>query len=124
MKRNDEAGFTLISVILAVAILSIGIMALGRSQTLLVRAQATSAQRDIALGIARNYIEEVRSRTAIPASEGAGGGGRDRHGRARAATTGARSPSRTSATTSTRPRASVTYPRGPRPIEIVTLIYR
>ena len=36
MKRNDEAGFTLISVIVAVAILSIGILALGRSQAMLV----------------------------------------------------------------------------------------
>src|SRR5512147_1621081 len=70
MKRNSESGFTLISVIMAVVILSIGILALGRSQALLIRAQATSAERNIALGIARNYVEEVRSRTAIPASEG------------------------------------------------------
>ncbi len=123
MKRNDEAGFTLISVILAVAILSIGIMALGRSQTLLIRAQATSAQRDVALGIARNYIEEVRSRTSIPASEGAVAV--DETG-----TPVAGGHYRRSLTVADlgndlyRATASVTYPRGPRPIDIVTLIYR
>jgi Tfp pilus assembly protein PilV len=123
MKRNDEAGFTLISVILAVAILSIGIMALGRSQTLLVRAQATSAQRDVALGIARNYIEEVRSRTSVPASEG--GVTVDETG-----TPVAGAPYVRSLTVSDlgndlyQATARVTYPRGPRPVDIVTLIYR
>lgn len=123
MKRNSEAGFTLISVILAVAILSIGIMALGRSQTLLIRAQAVSAQRDVALGIARNYVEEVRSRTAIPTSEGAVAV--DETG-----TAAAGGHYRRSLTVSDlgndlyRTTASVTYPRGTRPIEIVTLIYR
>lgn len=123
MKRNGEAGFTLISVIVAVAILSIGILALGRSQAMLVRAQATSAQRDIALAIARNYVEEVRSRTAVPTSEGAtavdetgtatGGGKYQR--------------SLTVADLGNnlyRATCSVTYPRGPQPIQLVTLIYR
>jgi Tfp pilus assembly protein PilV len=123
MKRNREAGFTLISVIIAVVILSIGIMALGRSQAMLVRAQATSAQRNVALGIARNYVEEVRSRTTALASEGvvmvdetgtiAAGGvyGRslnivDLGGSLWEAT------------------CNVTYPRGPNPVQIITLIYR
>ena len=123
MKRNSEAGFTLISVILAVAILSIGIMALGRSQTLLIRAQAVSAQRDIALGIARNYVEEVRSRTAVPASEGATavdetgtatGGGKYQ----RSLTIADLGNNLYQAT------CNVTYPRGPQPVQIVTLIYR
>ena len=123
MKRNSEAGFTLISVILAVAILSIGIMALGRSQTLLIRAQAVSAQRDVALGIARNYVEEVRSRTAVPTSEGVVAV--DETG-----TAAAGGHYRRSLTVSDlgnnlyRATASVAYPRGTQPIEIVTLIYR
>ena len=123
MKRNHEAGFILISVIMAVVILSIGILALGRSQAMLVRAQATSAQRDIALGIARNYVEEVRSRTAVPTSEGATavdetgtatGGGKYQ----RSLTIADLGNNLYQAT------CNVTYPRGPQPVQIVTLIYR
>ena len=123
MKRNGEAGFTLISVIMAVVILSIGIMALGRSQAMLIRAQATSAQRDVALGIARNYIEEIRSRTAIHVSEAstvvdetgtAAAGGKYR----RSLTVADLGNDLYQAT------CNVTYPRGPQPVQIVTLIYR
>jgi type IV pilus modification protein PilV len=123
MKRNSESGFTLISVIIAVVILSIGILALGRSQAMLVRAQATSAQRDIALGLARNYIEEVRSRTAVPTSEGATL--LDETGTAVAG--GHYSRSLTVADLGNdlyQATCSVTYPRGPQPVTIVTLIYR
>jgi len=123
MKRKHEAGFTLVSVIMAVVILSIGIMALGRSQAMLVRAQAVSAHRDVALGIARNYIEEVRSRTAVPASEGAvavdetgtlAGGGKYR----RSLAVSALGDGLYEAT------CSVDYPRGQQPVTIITLIYR
>jgi Tfp pilus assembly protein PilV len=123
MKRTREAGFTLVSVILAVVILSIGIMALGRSQAMLVRAQATSASRNIALSVARNYIEEVRSRTTVPASEGAVAV--DETGTAvadgkymRSLTVSDLGDDLYEAT------CNVTYPRGQQPIQIVTLIYR
>lgn len=123
MKRHSEAGFTLISVIMAVVILSIGIMALGRSQAMLVRAQATSAQRDVALGIARNYIEEVRSRTAIPISEGAVAV--DETGTATAGGYYGRSLSIADLGNDLyEATCNVTYPRGPQPVQIVTLIYR
>lgn len=123
MKRSSEAGFTLVSVIMAVVILSVGILALGRSQAMLVRAQATSEARNVALGIARNYIEEVRSRTAIPASEGAtvvdetgtvSGGGHY----SRSLTVSDLGNGLYQAT------CNVTYPRGTQPVQIVTLIYR
>jgi len=123
MKRSNEAGFTLISVILAVVILSIGILALGRSQQMLIRAQATSEARNVALGIARNYIEEVRSRTAIPASEGntvvdetgtASGGGHY----ARSLTVTDLGEGLYQAI------CNVTFPRGAQPVQIITLIYR
>lgn len=123
MKRNNEAGFTLISVIMAVVILSIGIIALGRSQAMLIRAQATSAQRDIALSIARNYVEEVRSRTTQPVSEGASAV--DETG-----TLAASGKYRRSLTVADlgdglyQSTCSVTYPRGPQPVQIITLIYR
>lgn len=123
MKRNGEAGFTLISVIMAVVILSIGIMALGRSQAMLVRAQATSAQRDVALGIARNYVEEVRSRTTVPASEGATAV--DETGTAVGGGKYSRSLTITDLGDNLyRASCDVTYPRGPSPVTIITLIYR
>jgi type IV pilus modification protein PilV len=123
MTRTREAGFTLISVMMAVVILSIGILALGRSQAMLVRAQATSAQRDIALSIARNYVEEVRSRTTALASEGAVAV--DETGTPSAA--GAYRRSLTVADLGNnlfQTTCDVTYPRGTRPMQIVTLIFR
>ncbi|HMU62400.1 MAG TPA: prepilin-type N-terminal cleavage/methylation domain-containing protein [Gemmatimonadales bacterium] len=123
MKRTSEAGFTLISVIMAVVILSIGIMALGRSQAMLVRAQATSASRDVALGIARNYVEEVRSRTTQPASEGATAV--DETGTASAGGHYSRSLTVSDLGDGLyQAICSVTYPRGQQPVQIITLIYR
>jgi len=123
MKRNGEAGFTLISVIMAVVILSVGILALGRSQAMLVRAQATGAQRDVALGIARNYIEEIRSRTAIPVSEGSVAV--DETGTAVAGAHYRRSLTIADLGNDLyQATCNVTYPRGPQPVQIVTLIYR
>jgi len=123
MKRQREAGFTLISVIMAVVILSIGIMALGRSQAMLVRAQATSANRDVALGIARNYVEEVRSRTTQPASEGAVAV--DETGTAVAGGKYQRSLTVSDLGDGLyQAICNVTYPRGPQPVQIITLIYR
>jgi Tfp pilus assembly protein PilV len=123
MKRNREAGFTLISVIMAVVILSIGIMALGRSQAMLVRAQATSAQRGVALGIARNYIEEVRSRTTALASEGVAMV--DETGTLAAGGVYGRSLAIVDLGNSLwEATCNVTYPRGPVPVQIITLIYR
>lgn len=123
MSRNREGGFTLISVIIAVVILSVGIMALGKSQGMLIRAQATNAERNVALGIARNYVEEVRARTAVPASEPA----------TRVDATGtlaANGAYRRSLDIADlgnnlyQATCNVTYPRGTVPVSIVTLIYR
>ncbi len=123
MTRQREGGFTLISVIIAVVILSVGIMALGKTQGMLIRAQATNAERNVALGIARNYVEEVRSRTAVPASEPS----------ARVDATGALSGTGAYRRTLDvadlgnnlyRATCNVTYPRGTVPVSIVTLIYR
>lgn len=58
--RRD--GFTLISVMMAVMLLTIGLLALGRTQAVLLGAQATAASRTSALSVARAYMEEVRAR--------------------------------------------------------------
>jgi len=123
MKRNNEAGFTLVSVIMAVVILSIGLLALTKSQSLLVRAEAMSAQRSIALGIARNYIEEVRSRTPDPVAEPAVSV--DETGTL--AATGKYRRSLEVADLGNnlyRVTCNVIYPRNTTPVSIVTLIYR
>jgi len=123
MKHTNEGGFTLLSVIVAVVILTVGILALGRSQAMLIRAQATTAERNIALGIARNYIEEVRARTSVPASEGATVV--DESGVASAG--GAYQRSLTVADLGNnlyQATCNVTYPRGTQPVQVVTMIYR
>lgn len=58
----SREGFTLISVMIAVMLLSVGLLALARTQSELVRAQATAATRSSALESARAYMEEVRAR--------------------------------------------------------------
>ncbi len=123
MKRNSEAGFTLISVIMAVVILTIGLLALTKSQAVLLHAQSTSAMRSVALGISRNYVEEVRSRTPDPVAEPAVSV--DETG-----TLAADGKYRRSLEVADlgnnlyRVTCNVTYPQGAQPVQIVTLIYR
>ncbi len=62
-KRND--GFTIISVLVAIVMLSMGILALSRNGTMAMAAQNTAGLRTTALGIARAHMERVRSRPAI-----------------------------------------------------------
>lgn len=61
MIRN-ERGFSLISTLIAVVILSIGILALAKTSAAVVRAGAQAASRTEAVSVARAYMEEVRSR--------------------------------------------------------------
>ena len=60
MRRED--GFTILSVLVAIMMLSIGILALSRSGTQAMMAQTLAGHRTTALGIARAYMEDVRSR--------------------------------------------------------------
>jgi Tfp pilus assembly protein PilV len=123
MKRNNEAGFTLISVIMAVVILSIGLLALTKSQSLLIRAEAMSAQRSVALGIARNYVEEVRSRIPDPTAEPAVSV--DETGTLAAAGKYRRSLEVADLGNNLyQVTCNVIYPRNTTPVSIVTLIYR
>lgn len=59
---RNEKGFTLISVLVAVVILVIGILALTKTSAGVVRASAQAASRTEATSVARAYMEEVRSR--------------------------------------------------------------
>ena len=60
--RNNEQGFTLVSVLIAVVILTIGILALAKTSATVVRSSARAATRSEAVSLARAYMEEVRSR--------------------------------------------------------------
>ncbi len=60
MRRKD--GFTIISVLVAIVMLSIGILALSRSGTQAMAAQTLAGNRSTALAIGRAYMEAVRSR--------------------------------------------------------------
>lgn len=60
MRRED--GFTIISILVAIVMLSIGILALSRSGTQAMAAQTLAGNRSTALAIGRAYMEAVRSR--------------------------------------------------------------
>ncbi|HEY7481798.1 MAG TPA: prepilin-type N-terminal cleavage/methylation domain-containing protein [Gemmatimonadales bacterium] len=60
--RRARRGFTLISVLIAVVMLSVGLLALAKVQTSIVRTQRETALRSVALSVARSYVEEIRSR--------------------------------------------------------------
>ena len=62
MRRED--GFTIISVLVAIVMLSIGILALSRSGTQAMVAQTLAGNRTTALAIGRAHMEAVRSRPA------------------------------------------------------------
>lgn len=59
---RSEAGFTLISVMVALVMLTIGLLALAKVQTSMVRTQRLTAMRTFALDVARGYTEELRAR--------------------------------------------------------------
>jgi len=61
--RTNEQGFTLVSVLMAVVILTIGILALGKTSAMVVRSSNRAATSTQAVSLARAYMEEVRSRT-------------------------------------------------------------
>ena len=70
--RRAEQGFTLISVMIALVMLTIGLLALAKVQTTLARTQSNATLRGAALTVARSYTEEIRSRDPWTlASEGA-----------------------------------------------------
>ena len=63
IKRNN--GFTIISVLVAIVMLSVGILALSRTGTMAMASQNAAGLRTTALAIARAHMEDVRSRPAI-----------------------------------------------------------
>ena len=59
---RPRQGFTLVSMIVAIVLLTVGIMALANANTNTIKYQAMAQNRTNAVAIARAYLEEVRSR--------------------------------------------------------------
>ena len=123
-RPQNEAGFTLVSVLIAITLLTVGLMALAKTQTVMVQTQAGVATRSTALAIAQGYTEVIRSRDpATLVSEAAVSV--DDQGQPSAQGKFSRSTVVTDdATNLVRVRVQVDYPRARMPIEIITLIYR
>jgi type IV pilus assembly protein PilV len=123
-QTRNTRGFTLVSVLVALLILTIGLLALAKAQAQLVSTQGDTANRSTALTIARGYTEVLRSRDPwtlasepVTAVDDQG----------QLAVNGAF----TRATTVTvlqnnllQVQVDVTYPRGQLPVNILTMIYR
>jgi type IV pilus assembly protein PilV len=120
---RDERGFTLISVLLAVMILIIGLVALARTQTLLTAAESGVSNRSVALSVATAYLEQLRGAdpsTLVSEAPVAV----DADGQPSAAGPYQRSTVVTlDQTNLVRLRVVVAYPHGPTPVELVALLY-
>jgi type IV pilus assembly protein PilV len=123
-RARDERGFTLISVILAVMMLTIGLVALVRTQGVLTAAESSVSSRAVALAVGASYLERLRgSDPAKLASEAAVRV--DADGELAANGPYQRSTVVTlDQTNLVRLRVIVAYPRGPVPVELVALLYR
>ena len=121
---RNEGGFTLISVLVAVVILAFGLMALARTQSILMSAQTGVANRSAALGVAAGYLEQLRSRDpATLVTEAAVAVN------AEGQPTAGGPYYRSTVVTLDQPnllrvRVLVTFARASQPIELITLIYR
>lgn len=124
MTLRDKRGFTLVSVLVALAILSIGLLALARAQAAIVASQGNLANRTTALTIARDYAEVLRSRspwTLVSETPVAV----DSRGVAAANGAYRRSTNVTVLQNNLiQVQILVTYPRASVPVDITTLIYR
>jgi type IV pilus assembly protein PilV len=123
-RMRNERGFTLISVLLAVMMLLIGLVALARTQALLAAAESGVANRSGALAVATAYLEQRRGAdpstlaSEAPVAVDADG---------QPSATGPYQ--RSTVVTLDQPnlvrlRVLVAYPRGPNPVELVALLYR
>lgn len=121
---KNERGFTLISVLLAVSMLTIGLLALARTQALLTSSENGVSNRGIALAIAADRLEQLRgSDPATLASEAAASV--DAKGQASASGPYQRSVSVTlDQANLLRLAVTVTYPRMTAPVRLEALIYR
>jgi Tfp pilus assembly protein PilV len=63
-RTSNRGGFALISLMVALFLLSIGVMAVGAANVSRIREQTSATTRARALNIARSHLEELRARDA------------------------------------------------------------
>lgn len=63
--RRGDAGFSLVSVVVALVLLSVGVLSLSNVMTQSVTMQTIASTRTSALYIAQTHMEEVRSRDPL-----------------------------------------------------------
>jgi Tfp pilus assembly protein PilV len=121
---RDERGFTLISVLLAVIMLTIGLVALAKTQAMLAQSESGVSDRAVALAIATDRLEQLRgSDPTTLASEPAAAV--DADGQLSATGAYQRSTEVTQDQANLlRLKVIVTYPRMTRQVELEALIYR
>lgn len=75
VKRNSQAGFTLVELLVAVVILSVGLLGLAQLQVSAIRTNAQSASSTAATALAQRIVEEVAAMSSEdPMFDGPGGG--------------------------------------------------
>ena len=67
MKHNNDSGFTLIEVLVAIALLSIGLLALGMMQAYFAEGNARSRQLTHATDVGINKVEELANDNSLSA---------------------------------------------------------
>lgn len=118
-----EKGFTLISVLLAVVMVSVGLIALARTQSGLLASQQNTENRDVATAIAASYMEDLRGRNPAtlvsepPLAVDAEGQPLPSGPFVRTTTVTPDNPNLL------RVEVQVAYPRGTQPIALTTLIF-
>jgi type IV pilus assembly protein PilV len=126
MAMNKRAGFTLISVMIAVVILAIGILALSRTLTGVMAANTKAGFRTVALDIARQRMEFLRGQRPqdLTTFQEVSGSAVNEEGRL----VNGGYYRRSVVVTDVRDNlvsvtVRVTYPNGTTPVELVTYVY-
>ena len=126
MAMNKRAGFTLISVMIAVVILAIGVLALSRTLTGVMAANTKAGFRTVALDIARQRMEFLRGQRPqdLTTFQEVSGSAVNEQGRLVSGGNYRRSvvvaDVRDNLVSVT---VRVTYPNGTTPVELVTYVY-
>lgn len=122
----NRRGFTLISVMIAVVILAVGVLALSRTLTGAMQANTRAGMRTIALDIARQRMEFLRSQRPQDMDDFAEVSGTDVNEEGRPVSGGKYrrvvvvADVRASLVSVT---VRVTYPNGTTPVELITYVY-
>ena len=122
----NKRGFTLISVMIAVVIMAVGVLALSKTLTGAMQANTRAGLRTVALDIARQRMEFLRGQRPQDMVDFAEAGGVDVNERGQVISGGKYR--RTVLVTDVRANlvsvtVRVAYPNGTTPVELITYVY-